>query len=82
MEEELKEIETSKCKGAILRSKVQWHFESDTNTAFFLNLEKSKQETNSIKELNTRKGLSRKTEDILDCAVHMIIIRNYTPEKI
>ena len=81
LEENLKEIETSKCNGAILRSKVQWHFESDKNTAFFLNLEKSKQETNSIKELNTRKGLSRKTEDILDCA-YDFYSKLYTREDI
>ena len=48
---------------------------------FFLNLEKSKQETNSIKELNTRKGLSRKTEDILDCA-YDFYSKLYTREDI
>ena len=81
LEEELTEIETSKYNGAILRSKVQWHFESDKNTAFFLTFEKSKQEPNSIKGFNTRKGLSRKTEDNLDCA-YDLYSKLYTREDI
>ena len=68
LKEELQIIEKSKCEGAILRSKINWNLESDRNTAFFLNLEKSKQESNSIKELNTPKGIIRKTEDILEYA--------------
>ena len=79
--EELKIIEITKCNGAILRSKAQWNFECDKNTSFFLNLEKSKQESNSIKELNTNNGLSRKTEDILDY-VHQYYSKLYTRENI
>ena len=79
--EELKMIEITKCNGAILRSKAQWNFECDKNTSFFLNLEKSKQESNSIKELNTNNGLSRKTEDILDY-VHQYYSKLYTRENI
>ena len=51
MLEELNIIEHIKCKGAILRSKVQWNLQTDKNTSFFLNLEKSKQESNTIKEI-------------------------------
>ncbi|CAC5415428.1 unnamed protein product [Mytilus coruscus] len=32
---QLEDIETYKCKGAILRSKSQWAIESDRNTAYF-----------------------------------------------
>lgn len=35
--------ETEKCNGAILRSKALWTHESDRNTKYFLNLEKSRQ---------------------------------------
>ncbi len=49
LERELEVYERSKCDGAILRSKVQWALESDRNTSFFLNLEKSKQESNCIR---------------------------------
>ncbi len=81
LEEELQEIENIKCKGAILRSKVQWSFESDKNTKFFLNLEKSKKESNTIKELKTDNGITRKTEDILKY-VQDFYSKLYTKESI
>ncbi|CAC5361067.1 unnamed protein product [Mytilus coruscus] len=48
---ELSQYELEKCRGAVLRSKAVWAVESDKNTKYFLNLEKYKQENNSVKEL-------------------------------
>ncbi|CAG2201188.1 unnamed protein product [Mytilus edulis] len=48
---ELSAYELEKCRGAVLRSKAIWAVESDKCTKYFLNLEKYKQENNSIKEL-------------------------------
>ena len=64
LEQQLEVYEKMKCQAAVLRSKAQWALESDRNTAFFLNLEKTKQESNTIKELITDKGVTTKTEDI------------------
>ena len=81
LEEELNIIEYIKCKGAILRSKVQWNLETDKNTSFFLNLEKSKQKSNAIKEIKTNNGTTRKTEDILKYA-ELFYSKLYTQESI
>lgn len=67
LENKLQEYELQRCRGAILRSKAQWALESDRCTSFFLNLEKSKQEHNSIKALNSDTGCASSTKDILDC---------------
>ncbi|VDI72673.1 Hypothetical predicted protein [Mytilus galloprovincialis] len=48
---DLSKYELDKCKGAILRSKATWATEGDKNTKYFLNLEKYRQESNSVKEL-------------------------------
>lgn len=51
MKQELAQIEFEKCRGAILRSKAFWAVESDRNTAYFLNLEKFKQNFNCVSEI-------------------------------
>ena len=81
LEKDLEEFERRKCEGAILRSKVQWSLESDRNTAFFLNLEKCKQESNCIKEIKTCNGLTRKTEDIID-HIHSFYAKLYSCEDV
>ena len=48
---ELYEYESEICRGAILRSKAQWANESDKCTKYFLQLEKARQESNTMKEL-------------------------------
>ncbi|CAC5367732.1 unnamed protein product [Mytilus coruscus] len=64
---ELSAYELDKCRGAVLRSKAIWAVESDKNTKYFLNLEKYKQENNSIKELlNDNNESVYATEGILD----------------
>lgn len=64
---ELSDYENEKCKGAILRSKAVWAVESDKNTKYFLNLEKYKQENNSIKELlNSKNEIVSDTDGILE----------------
>jgi hypothetical protein len=50
-----------------LRSKAIWATEGDKNTKYFLNLEKYKQETNSVKELFNKNGeVVNDTDSILD----------------
>jgi len=56
LEEELSSLELEKCKGAILRSKVQWAIDSDKNTSYFLGLEKQRQSNNCIIELTDKNG--------------------------
>lgn len=53
---ELETYEMTKCKGAILRSKATWAIENDRNTAYFLRLEKYRNETNTVKLLKNFKG--------------------------
>ncbi|CAC5423448.1 unnamed protein product [Mytilus coruscus] len=64
---DLGKYELEKCKGAILRSKATWVTEGDKNTKYFLNLEKYKQESNSVKELyNENDEIVNDTDGILD----------------
>jgi hypothetical protein len=64
---ELSKYEIEQSKGAILRSKAIWATEGDKNTKYFLNLEKYKQETNSVKELFNKNGeVVNDTDSILD----------------
>lgn len=62
---DLCEYENEKCTGAILRSKAQWANESDKCTKYFLNLEKSRQESNTVKELLDEKGEVKKNADFI-----------------
>lgn len=56
-----------KCRCAFLRSKAQWTNESDKCTKYFLNLEKIRQKSNSIKELIDENEVVRNsTEDLLE----------------
>ncbi|CAC5415423.1 unnamed protein product [Mytilus coruscus] len=64
---QLEDIETYKCKGAILRSKSQWALESDRNTAYILKLEKYRQNKNVISEIKDCDGkIVTETNDLLD----------------
>ena len=67
IKQELAEFENEKCKGAMLRSKAQWAQESDKCTKYFLNLEKRRQESNSVKELlNENQEIKSDIDSILD----------------
>jgi exonuclease III len=50
---ELDNIITEKVQGEILRSKVQWHEEGHKASKMFLNLEKARGESKTIRKLNT-----------------------------
>ncbi|CAC5384245.1 unnamed protein product [Mytilus coruscus] len=64
---QLEDIETYKCKGVILRSKSQWALESDRNTAYFLKLEKYRQNKNVISEIKDCDGkIVTETNDLLN----------------
>jgi len=68
LKQELLDIETEKCNGAILRSKANWTVESDKNTKYFLNLEKYRQSKNTISEILLSNGkVVSDTDSILDC---------------
>ncbi|CAC5405807.1 unnamed protein product [Mytilus coruscus] len=63
----IKNYKEEKCKGAILRSKASWAIEGDKNSKYFLQLEKHRQESNSIKEIENDNGkLLTSTQDILN----------------
>ncbi|CAG2241721.1 unnamed protein product [Mytilus edulis] len=67
LQTQLEDIETYKCQGAILRSKSQWALESDRNTAYFLKLEKYRQNKNVISEIKDCDGkIVTETNDLLD----------------
>ena len=67
LEQQLGLFEQKKCAGAILRSKSQFTLESDRCTSYFLNLEKTKQNNNCIKELLLEDdSVTNHTEGILD----------------
>ncbi|CAC5388980.1 unnamed protein product [Mytilus coruscus] len=64
---EMQKYEEKICKGAILRSKADWAIDGDKNSAYFLQLEKHRQENNCIKELKDKNGIIiSKTDKILD----------------
>lgn len=66
LENELEVFEKEKCRGAILRSKAKWALEGERNNKFFLQLEKHRQQVNTIKEIATPNGeIVKSTEGIL-----------------
>lgn len=56
-EADLNAIYDKKSKGAQIRSKVKWIAEGETNSKYFLSLEKHNQSSNNIKEIKTKDGL-------------------------
>ena len=54
--DELFELDKIKCEGAILRSKAQYAVEGEKNTAFFLNLEKTRQSRVYIDKIKNKDG--------------------------
>ena len=63
----MRKYEDKICSGAILRSKANWAIDGDKNSKYFLQLEKHRQENNSIKELKNKENKILKTSDeILD----------------
>ena len=62
----LDKIEEHKCRGAAIRSRVQYMLEGERCTAFFLGLEKQKQNKNNIQSLETDMGEKiDRIEDVL-----------------
>ena len=46
LKEKLSALEVAKCRGAAIRSRIQYMYEGEKSTAFFLGLEKQKQNKN------------------------------------
>jgi len=66
IQEELKEFEENKYKGAMLRSKVKYLVEGEKCTKFFFDLEKKKGRSEMIKELKKENGeIIEANEEIL-----------------
>jgi len=65
IQEELKEFEENKYKGAMLRSKVKYLVEGEKCTKFFFDLEKKKGRSEMIKELKNENGEIEENEEIL-----------------
>jgi exonuclease III len=54
-------------KGAIIRSRVKWHEDGETNSKYCLGLEKQRGEKGSILELKTKRGKTvTKLDDVLN----------------
>ena len=67
---ELYEYESEKCRGAILRSKAQWANESDKCTKYFLQLEKPRQESNTMKGLVDEGIIHSNVDSIMNMQYH------------
>ena len=61
---ELKGIEGERCEGAVIRSRAQYAVEGERSTAFFLNLEKRKQNRCYLEELQNSEG--KKVTDLIE----------------
>ena len=60
--DQLEKIYKSKCKGAIIRSRVKWFEEGEKNTKYFMSLEKRNLDKNTITLLRNKKGKYISTE--------------------
>ena len=71
LENKLNDYYKEKQDGYILRSKMQWVDEGERSSKYFLNLEKSKQSNNVIKEIQDKDGnIHKKDNEILkECAL-------------
>lgn len=56
LREELKVLERHRCMGAVVRSRAQYVVEGERSTAFFLGLERQKQERSFLTELLNERG--------------------------
>lgn len=56
LENQLSVIQKEKCQGAVLRSKADWALEGERNTSYFLKLEKHRQRSNTVYELEDSNG--------------------------
>ena len=68
--EQLEKIYKSKCKGAIIRSRVKWFEEGEKNTKYFMSLEKRNLDKNTIMLLKNRKGKLIRTQQNIRKHVH------------
>ncbi|KAF3834547.1 hypothetical protein F7725_027105 [Dissostichus mawsoni] len=66
IKDELEGIERDKCRGAIVRSRAKYAMEGERCTSFFLGLEKSKQESKYLKQVEGKDG--RKSTDLVGIA--------------
>ena len=72
LKEKLSAIEVAKCRGAAIRSRIQYMYEGEKSTAFFLGLEKQKQNKTEIKEILDHNGkVIKKSDEILK------VVRSY-----
>ena len=78
--QELAEMERSKCKGAAIRSKIKYLEEGEKCTAFFLGLEKRKQEKMWLNALKKDNEIIKETDEIL-CEVHSFFKKLYMKQK-
>lgn len=66
LETELKGLYDDKCKGYMVRSRVQWVEEGERSTRYFLKMEKGVQSNNVIKKIRTGDKISISNDDILN----------------
>lgn len=65
LEKELKELIDKKAKGAQIRSRAKWIDEGEINSSYFLKLEATHQNSNSIKSIRKGQDFITKSNDIL-----------------
>ena len=66
LQTELEEIDLKRCEGAIVRSRAQYAVEGEKSTAFFLGLEKAKQNKCYFSKLKNKNGVI--VDDIVNIA--------------
>ena len=72
LKEKLSALEVAKCRGAAIRSRIQYMYEGERSTAFFLGLEKQKQNKTEIKEVLDNNG-----QIITDKEEILKVVRDY-----
>ena len=64
---EMSRIENKRCKGAMLRAKINWTQEAGQSSKYFLNLEKSRSKNKTMSAVQLSDGsVSRNSQTILD----------------
>ena len=80
--DQLHKIYKSKCKGAIIRSRVKWFEEGEKNTKYFMSLEKRNLVKNSITLLRNKKGKCISNQENIRKHVHRFYSTLYASKPV
>ena len=76
----LQKIMQYETRGAILRSKVQWHKNGERNTRYFYNLQKRNHDKKTIAKLK-RSNSTFIDNQLRSCKSKQIFIKHFTPPR-